>query len=78
MITTDPFSILDEQKRFYQELYESDNNNNTERMQTIKTLLHSLNMPVLTEEQKWSCEGAISPEECASELVYTSHLMARI
>ena len=68
VITTDPFSILAEQKRFYQELYESQNNNNTEGTQTIEAFLHSLNIPVLTEEQKLSCEGAISPEECASAL----------
>ena len=68
VITTDPFSILAEQKRFYQELYESQNNNNTEGTQTIEAFLHSLNIPVLTEEQKLSCEGTISPEECASAL----------
>ena len=38
VITTDPFSILAEQKRFYQELYESRNNYNTEGMQTIESL----------------------------------------
>ena len=68
VITTDPFSILAEQKRFYQELYESQNNNNTEGTQTIEAFLHSLNIPVLTEEKKLSCEGAISREECASAL----------
>lgn len=71
MITTDPFSILAEQKRFYQELYESRNNNNTEGMKTIEaciTLSYPHPPPVLTEEQKWSCEGAISPEECTSAL----------
>ena len=30
--------------------------------------LHSLNIPVLTEAQKLSCEGAISPQECASAI----------
>ena len=44
VITTDPFSIFAEQKRFYQELYESRNNNNSEDMQTIKAILHSLNI----------------------------------
>ena len=39
MITTDPFSILAEQKRFYQELYESRNNNNTEGMPTIEACI---------------------------------------
>ena len=68
VITTDPFSILAEQKRFYQELYESRSNNNIVGMQTIEAFLHSLNIPVLTEGQKLLCEGAISPEECASAL----------
>ena len=67
MITTDPFSVLAEQKRFYQELYES-RNNNTKGTQTIEAFLHSLNIPVLTEEQKLSCEAAITPEEFASAL----------
>ena len=49
-------------------LYKSRNNNNTDRTQTIESFLHSLNIPVLTEEQKLSCEGAISQEECASIL----------
>ena len=31
-------------------------------------ILLSLNIPFLTEELKWSCEGAISPEECTSAL----------
>ena len=68
VITTDPFSILAEQKRFYQELYKSRNNNSTDETQTIESFLHSLNIPVLTEEQKLSCECAISQEECASIL----------
>ena len=66
VITTDPISILAEQKRFYQELYKSRNNNNTDGTQTIESFLNSLNIPVLTEEQTLSCEGAISQEECAS------------
>ena len=68
VITTDSFSILAEQKGFYQELYKSRNSNNTDGAQTIESFLHSLNIPVLTEEQKLSCEGAISLEECASTL----------
>ena len=68
MITTDHFTILAEQKRFYQELYKSRNNTNTDGTQTIESFLHSLNIPVLTEEQKLSCQGAISQQECASIL----------
>ena len=44
VITTDPFSILAEQKRFYQELHKSRNSNNTDGGQTIESFLHSLNI----------------------------------
>ena len=64
VITTDPFSKLAEQKRFNQELYKSRTNNNIDGTHTIESFLHSLNIPVLTEEQKLSCEGTIFPEEC--------------
>ena len=64
VITTDPFSILAKQTRSYQELYKSQKNNNTDGMQTIEAFLHSLNIPVLTEEQKLSCGGAISLKPC--------------
>ena len=53
VITTDPFSVLVEQKRFYQELYESRNNSNTEGMPSIEACITlSYPPPVLTEEQK--------------------------
>ena len=57
-ITTDPFIILSEQKRFYQDLYSSVNNrivNNN----AAKSFLDDLNIPKLTEEQKQVCEGKI-------------------
>ena len=65
-ITTDPFKILDEQKRFYHNLYKSqligiDSNNG-------EFFLNNLNIPKLSEEQKQSCEGDISPEEIKSIL----------
>ena len=62
-ITTDPFVILSEQKRFYQDLYTSSNNrivNNN----AVKSFLDDLNIPKLTEEQKQACEGKILLEEC--------------
>jgi len=59
VITTDPFSIFAKQKHFHQELYKGRNNNNTNRTHTIESFLHSLNIPVLTEEQKLSCEAEI-------------------
>ena len=63
-ITTDPFNILYEQRRFYQELYTSRNKNN----EVIETFLKDLLIPKLSEEQKMSCEGKITSEECASLL----------
>ena len=65
-ITTDPFKILDEQKRFYHNLYKSqfpciDNNDG-------EIFLNNLNIPKLSEEQKQSCEGEISLEELKSIL----------
>ena len=59
-ITTDPFNILNEQRRFYQELYKSRNENN----EATETFLKDLLIPKLSEEQKMSCEGKITSEEC--------------
>ena len=52
-ITTDPFKILNEQRRFYQELYTSRNRDN----EAIESFLKDLLIPKLSEEQKMSCEG---------------------
>ena len=62
-LTTDPLKILHEQKRFYQELYQSINrtSNNSER---ISLFLDNLNIPKLSETDKNSCEGKISAGEC--------------
>ena len=59
---TDPFSILSEQKRFYQDLYSSGNNRTANN--DAKSFLSNLNIPKLTEEQKQACEGKILWEEC--------------
>ena len=64
-ITTDPFKILSEEKRFYQELYTSKNLGNK---QATEIFLNSLNIPRLTDEQKLSCEGSITEEECVKAL----------
>ena len=64
---TDPFNILSEQKHFYQDLYTS-KNIRTDSTQTAESFLSSLDIPRLTEEQKLSCEGKITPEECAAVL----------
>ena len=66
-IKTDPFNILSEQKRFYQDLYTS-KNKGSDSMQTAESFLSNLDIPGLTEEQKLSCEGKITPEECAAVL----------
>ena len=59
VLTTDSLKILNKQKRFYQELYQSTNgmSNNNE---TITLFLDNLNIPKLSETEKNSCEGKIS------------------
>ena len=54
-IKTEPFNILSEQKRFYQDLYTS-KNKRTDSTQTAKSFLSNLDIPRVTEEQKLSCE----------------------
>ena len=61
VITTDPFKILDEQKHFYHNLYRSKFEDKDSK--AGEAFLHSLNIPKLSEEQKQSCEGAISLDE---------------
>ena len=64
-ITTDSFKILSEEKRFYQELYKSKNLGNK---QPTEIFLNSLNIPRLKDEQKLSCEGSLTEEECVKAL----------
>ena len=61
-ITTDPYRILAEQKRFYQNLYKT--KDSVEATDSIEAFLNSLNIPKLSEEQRQSCEGRITTEEC--------------
>ena len=63
-ITTDPLNILSEQQRFYQELYTS-RNKNEDNSQMIESFLKDIKVLKLSEEQKVSCEGKITAEECA-------------
>ena len=56
--------ILQEQKRFYRELYKSSNSDSAENRQNIVKFLENLNIPQLTEEQKLTCEDKTSAEEC--------------
>ena len=67
-ISTDPHCILKEQERFYRELYKSRINRVLIIREKISSFLNDLNIPQLSEEQKNSCEGLISQEEC-SELL---------
>ena len=59
-ITTDPYQILSEEKNFYYDLYK------TKAVDTdsIKSFLKNLSIPQISEEQKLSCEGQITVEEC--------------
>ena len=67
VITTDPYKILEEQKkRFYSSLYESQFNDINSKIS--EPFLSNLNLPTLSEEQKQSCEGEISFEELESVL----------
>ena len=62
-VTTDSFTILSEQKRFYQNLYKS-GRNETDNRHAAKSFLNNLIIPKLSEEEKWSCEGNILLNEC--------------
>ena len=66
--TTDPFKILSEQRRFYQELYTSINKDK-DNSQIIKTFFKDLNIPKLSEEEKILSEGKITSEECKLLLI---------
>ena len=48
-ITTDPYRILSEQKRFCENLYKV---KTTDSDDSVKTFLNDLNIPQLSEEQK--------------------------
>ena len=61
-ITTDPYRILSAQKRFYQNLYKT--KDSAEASDSTEAFLNGLNIPKLSGEQRQSCEGRISTEEC--------------
>ena len=66
-MTTDPLTILSEQKRFYQDLYRT----KTEAVEinsSTNEFLNKLGIPKLSEEQKQTCEGKISIQECEKVL----------
>ena len=62
-IKTDPSCILKELERFYSDLYES-KNHDPDIAEKISSFLNNLDIPKLLEEQKISCEGKITPDEC--------------
>ena len=64
VITTDPYRILSEQKEFYRNLYQTKATDSD----CVKSFLNDLNIPQLSEEQKQSCEGGITAEECSEIL----------
>ena len=66
-VTTDPFCILSEQRRFYENLYKTKTKDNADN-EAINKFLNELNVPKLSEELKQSCEGRISMEECKISL----------
>ena len=63
VIKTEPLCILKEVEQFYIDLYKN-NNNLSDIELKIDSFLNDLNIPTLSEEQKNSCEGKISSEEC--------------
>ena len=66
-ITSDPFRILNEQKRFYYSLYKS--NVTDEDRENGNAFLNNLNIPRLSSvEQNQSCEGEIFVEEITAIL----------
>ena len=57
VITTDPFNILNEEKRFYNDLYKSKLSDTNQ--EAVKTFLGNLNIPMLSEEQKQLCQKTL-------------------
>ena len=66
-LTTDPCTILSEQKRFYKDLYKS-RSKDAEKDSVIDDFLSKLGIPKLSENQKRQCEGKITIQECVAIL----------
>ena len=65
-ISTDPFEILNTERRFYEKLYSKQNTNvNSEE---ANSFLNNPNLLRLTEELSESCEGEITLKECQTIL----------
>ena len=72
VFATDPHQILEEQRRFYKNLFKSQFNEINSNIR--ETFLSNLNMSTLWEEQKQSCEGEIFLEELESASKTTNTL----
>ena len=59
--TTDPAEILSMQADFYENLYKARTNKTAEE---LNEYLSTIETPTLTEEERSSCEGLITEEEC--------------
>ena len=65
-ISTDPFEILNTERRFYKKLYSKQNTNvNSEE---ANSFLNNPNLLRLTEELSESCEGETTLKECETIL----------
>ena len=62
-LTSNPSAILWEAKRFYMNLYQS-GVKDADRDSLIDDFLNNLELPKLSDNEKQSCEGNISLEEC--------------
>ena len=67
-IKTGTSCILKELERFYSDLYKS-KNHDPDIAEKISSFLNNLDIPKLSEEQKISCQGKITPDECFRLLV---------
>ena len=61
-ISTDPFQTMDAQKSFYSKLYQRQQTN--QNSAEAKRFLDNPSIAKLSEEQRTSCEGKITIEEC--------------
>ena len=64
--TSNQFEILREEKKFYETLYQS--RKSETHMQSNSTFFETENVTSLNEEEKLSCEGIISENECLRAL----------
>ena len=65
-ISTDPFQIMNAQKSFYSKLYQRQQTN--QNSAEAKRFLDNPSIAKLSEEQRTSCEGKITIEECEKTL----------